>query len=103
MTVSQLATRVLAETPATWTEPEPMTWLEVVGIYVGIPVGLFVLISVLAVAGSWTRGASSRSELALRSAPQWFGAQPTEGEAGTRPSEGDDDTGEEKGGVGARW
>jgi len=65
-----------AGTPDTWTKAEPMSWLEILGIFGGIPAGLFVLIVLLALAPSLIRQGRRQPGISWWSEPQWFGAQP---------------------------
>ncbi len=90
----------LAETPSSWTENGPMPWVEVIGIYVGIPVGLFLLIAVLVIAPSLVRGSGYRPGLSWWSEPLWFGPapkQPVTAEAETAAAA------KQRGGAGASW
>jgi hypothetical protein len=99
----------LAETPDTWTKPAPTPWLETLGIFVGIPALLFVLIVLMVLAPSMVRRGGSQAGLTWWSAPQWFGQRPAEAtpgetaqlEAGAAPEQEPART--ERGGVGARW
>jgi hypothetical protein len=99
----------LAETPDTWTKPAPTPWLETLGIFVGIPALLFVLIVLMVLAPSMVRRGGSQAGLTWWSAPQWFGERPAEAapgetaqlEAGAAPEQ--KPAGTERGGVGARW
>jgi hypothetical protein len=84
-----------AETPSSWTENAPMPLTEVIGIYVGIPVGLFLLIAVLVMAPSLIRGSGYRPGLSWWSEPLWFG--PTPAEADAEPAA------KSQGGAGASW
>jgi hypothetical protein len=53
-----------------------MTPLEVIGIFVGIPVGLFVAITLLVMAPGLIRGARQQPGLSWSGRPEWFGAHP---------------------------
>jgi hypothetical protein len=57
-----------------------MTPLEVIGIFVGIPVGLFVVITLLVMAPGLIRGARQQPGLSWSGRPEWFGANPDVGE-----------------------
>jgi hypothetical protein len=50
----------------------------VIGIFVGIPVGLFVLITLLVLAPSMIRGGRQHAAEGWSGPPEWFGARPTE-------------------------
>ena len=65
-----------AETPATWPEPDPMSTLEVLLIFVGIPLGLSLLIALLVMAPSVAKGPRYRPGLAWWAEPEWFGGPP---------------------------
>ncbi|MBM7789503.1 hypothetical protein [Tenggerimyces flavus] len=88
-----------AETPSSWTENGPMPWVEVIGIYVGIPVGLFLLISVLVIAPSLVRGSGYRPGGSWYSEPLSFGpeSKPVTAEAETAAAA------KRRGGAGASW
>ncbi|WP_460525757.1 hypothetical protein [Flindersiella endophytica] len=104
----------LAETPDTWTKPAPTPWLETLGIFVGIPALLFVLIVLMVLAPSMVQRGGSQAGLTWWSAPQWFGQRPVEASPGeaaqleasaaaeTEPAEAEP-AGAKRGGVGARW
>ncbi|MEQ7125137.1 hypothetical protein ABN034_11505 [Actinopolymorpha sp. B11F2] len=68
-----------------------MTPLEVIGIFVGIPVGLFVIITLLVMAPGLIRGARQQPGLSWSGRPEWFGANPDAGElaAGTGSTSSD--------------
>lgn len=103
----------LAETPDTWTKPAPTPWLETLGIFVGIPALMFLLIVLMVLAPSMVRRGGSQAGLTWWSAPQWFGQRPVEAtpgetaelEAGSESQQpGQEPAGAgERGGVGARW
>lgn len=94
-------------TPDTWTSEPPMETLEALGIFVGIPVAIFVLIVVLVSAPSWIRDSTQRPGLSGWAAPQWFGARPESGadSGATDPTTTSEAEGSEgtRGGAGARW
>lgn len=114
----------VAATPAGGGETiEAMPPLEVLGIYAGIPIGLFALITLLVMAPSLIRGARQQQGVAWDGQPAWFGAHADEGvpalaatssaddaEPGTRepvaaaePDRVDESTGPGSGGAGGRW
>jgi hypothetical protein len=102
---------------------EAMAPLEVLGIYAGIPIGLFALITLLVMAPSLIRGAGQQQGVAWDGQPAWFGARADEGvptlaatssdedaEPATRepatadePDSADGSTGPGSGGAGGRW
>ena len=98
-----------AETPATWPDPDPMSTLEALLIFVGIPLGLSLLIALLVMAPSVAKGPRYRPGLAWWAQPEWFGGPAAEagdghpalerGVAAPAVSGGDSD----KGGASASW
>lgn len=82
------------EPPAAWTDPAPMSTLEALLIFVGIPLGLSVVIALLVMAPSVAKGPRYRPGLAWWAEPEWFGAPPEHGrdgrpalEPGTQPAD----------------
>jgi hypothetical protein len=104
---------ILAQTPESWTDPAPMPWLEILGIFAGIPAGLFLLIIVSVLAPSMIKGGGYRPGLSWWAAPEWFGARPEDPrqaqpavESTVESTGGSGEQAEEQavtGGVGARW
>lgn len=76
-----------------------LSGLQVLGIYVGGPLGLFLLIALLFVAlPAWVGGSRHRPELVWTAEPTWLGG-PADGQAAlqfTEPSE-------DGGGASASW
>jgi hypothetical protein len=72
------AVPALAATSAGGTVEVAMPPLEVLGIYAGIPVGLFCLITLLVVAPSLIRSAGRQPGVAWDGQPAWFGARPAD-------------------------
>ena len=71
-----------AETPTTWPDPDPMSTLEALLIFVGIPLGLGLVIALLVMAPSVAKGPRYRPGLAWWADPEWFGGpSPVEGES----------------------
>jgi hypothetical protein len=52
-----------------------MTPLEVIGVFVGIPIGLFVTITLLVMAPGLIRGARQQPGLSWSGQSEWFGAK----------------------------
>jgi hypothetical protein len=106
---------ILAQTPESWTDPAPMPWLEVLGIFAGIPAALFLLIIVSVLAPSMVKGGGYRPGLSWWAAPEWFGARPEDPRPASRAAESSElavdradrtekaDEPATTGGVGARW
>jgi hypothetical protein len=81
-------------------DPGPgLSVLQTVGIFVGIPVLLFVIIAVLVTAPSAARGPRYRPGLGWWAAPVWFNG-PDDAERAVRESTGSASQG---GGASARW
>ncbi|MGH3502802.1 MAG: aa3-type cytochrome oxidase subunit CtaJ [Nocardioidaceae bacterium] len=96
----------LSATPSSWTAKPKMPWLEVLGIYAGIPILLFVIITTAVMMPSLLHGPRYRPGLSWWAEPQWFGG-PRDGAQGAtthstppRPR-GEDQPG--RGGASARW
>jgi hypothetical protein len=68
------AHRLLADTPATWRNPPPMSTLHALLLFVGVPAGLFVVITLLVMAPSIVRGPRYRPGQQWFAEPEWFGA-----------------------------
>jgi Domain of unknown function (DUF5130) len=64
-----------ADTPTSWPEAEPMSTMEVLLIFVGIPTGLAALIALLVVAPSVARGPRYRPGVTWLAQSEQFGAQ----------------------------
>lgn len=102
---------ILAQTPESWTDPEPMPWLETLGIFVGVPAAMFLLIILAVLAPSMIKGAGYRPGLSWWAPPQWFGTPPeesvqAEADPATQSAAGTTERSGERsvtGGVGARW
>jgi hypothetical protein len=102
-----LAPPALAATPETWGDPAPMSLLQALLIYGGIPLGLMAVITVLVMAPSLVRGDRQQRGVASWTEPQWFGGPGDAAPADRRtaPAEvttGDDER-EHAGGASARW
>lgn len=94
------AVMILAQTPESWTQPEPMPWLEVLGVFVGVPALLFLLIIVAVSAPSMIKRGGYRPGLSWWAAPEWFGTRPEDASA---DAESRTEEPVVTGGVGARW
>lgn len=69
--VSGVPATAAATTPVGWEEGPPVSLLEAVLIFGGVPLGLFLLITFLTVAPGLTRGDRSRG-VDRWATPQWF-------------------------------
>jgi hypothetical protein len=93
----------LATAPDQWPKDPPVDKLHALLVLGGIPLGLFVLITLLVYLPSMIRGERYQPGLAWRNEPEWFGG-PSAGVAAadkTAPEqiEGDKD----RGGASANW
>ncbi|MET9023116.1 hypothetical protein ABZV93_24390 [Actinopolymorpha sp. NPDC004070] len=99
----------LAGTPDTWTKETPMPMLEVLGIYAGIPIGLFALITLLVLTPSLIRGSRVQPGVSWSGQPEWFGDRPgaeesVEADRTERSTGGPEGpTGAGRGGAGGQW
>lgn len=94
------AAPALADTPAAWEEAEPMSTLTALLIFVGGPLALFAVISLLAFAPSILRGDRQRRGVASWTEPAWFGSEVGRSEQPGRELEAGD---RQPGGASARW
>ncbi len=101
ITLLALAAHALASTSGSGDAGPGLTVLQTVGIFVGIPVGLFVLIWLLVYAPSMVKGPRYRPGLTWWAAARWFNGPPQglSGVSGVAP--GPDTT--KGGGASARW
>ncbi len=72
--VPLLGAPAYAKPPQGWSDPEPVNGLHALLVLGGIPLALFVVISVLAMAPSWVRG--ERAAHATGES-EWFGGPRT--------------------------
>lgn len=90
------ATPALADVPENWSNPAPMSVGHLLVIIVAIPVGLALVISLLAVLPGLVRGEGLTGGHA---GGEWLGGP----RQGTAELAGPDDEGTEAGGASARW
>jgi len=67
------AAPALADPPVTWSDPEPISMLEALLVFVGIPIALSVVIALLVMAPSVAKGPRYRPGLGWWAEPEWFG------------------------------
>ena len=92
----------LASAPGQW-GPEPaVPPLDALLVYLLIPVGLFVLITLLVYIPSMARGAKHQPGHAWRNEPEWFGG-PRAGVEAADENQPSAEQAEERGGASARW
>lgn len=101
VTLLALAAPALAYSPGAGDAGPGLTVLQTVSIFVGIPVGLFLLIGLLVYAPSLVKGPRYRPGLTWWAAARWFNGPPQglSGVSGVAP--GPDTT--RGGGASARW
>lgn len=83
-----------ADTPSSWPENDPMSTMDVLLVFVGIPAGLFALIALLVVAPSLARGPRYRPGVTWLAQSEQFGAQssgPARSDADAEAAGGDGD------------
>src|SRR6185295_12298860 len=68
----------LADTPATWQDPEPMSTLHAILFFVGLPLLIFSLITLLVMAPSLAKGPRYRPSQQWDAEAEWFGARDVE-------------------------
>ena len=99
-TPAAAAITVLANAHDDGEDPGPgLSVIQTLGIFIGIPVLLFVVIAVLVAAPSTARGPRYRPDLGWWAAPVWFNG-PDDAERAVRESAGSSNLG---GGASARW
>lgn len=96
-----------APDPASWATTQP-TWLDVLGLLIGVPAVVFIVIAVLTKSKQLIRAARGVRS-ADPSEPIWIGAAPpeagmlTSGETAPVPAAGQQASAEDVGGASARW
>ncbi len=95
-----------AATPATWGDPPPMSVLEALLIFGGIPLAIIFGVTLLVLAPSLVRGDRQQRGVSSWTEPQWFGGPADAVPAGrqsTRREIGPGEKAEQPGGASARW
>lgn len=94
------AAPAVADTPSTWEDPEPMSTLTALLIFVGGPLALAAVITLLTLGPSLVRGDRNRRGVASWTEPAWFGSEVDRSEQ----SRGELESSEtHTGGASARW
>ena len=70
------STRLLADTPYTWADPEPQSTLTTILVFVGIPLLIMAVITLLVMAPSLAKGPRYRPGQDWNAEPEWIGASP---------------------------
>jgi hypothetical protein len=100
------AAPAVAAPPATWGDPAPMSVLEALLIFAGIPLAIIAVITLLVLAPSLVRGDRQQRGVASWTEPQWFGGPAEALPAGRQPARGElgaGESAERPGGASARW
>lgn len=115
-----LASPAVAATPVTWGDPDPMSVLEALLIFAGIPLAIIFGVTLLVLAPSLVRGDRQQRGVSSWTEPQWFGGHTEAVSAGRSAPHGEIGVGEhaeraeqaedteepagaESGGASARW
>jgi hypothetical protein len=105
--VTTVAAAASADPPASWEDNPSVSTLHVLMVLVGLPLALFVIITLLVYLPSMVRGERYKPGQAWRSEPEWFGGPRGGAEAlqgGDHPqavTAGDHE--DNRGGASARW
>jgi hypothetical protein len=105
--VSAAAGAAFASPPNTWREAPPVSPLHVIAVLVLVPLGLFVIITLLVYLPSMSRNAGYHPGEVWRYEPQWFGGPG----GGVEALDAADETeqpravtaGQDRGGASGRW
>jgi hypothetical protein len=103
-----LGSPAMAGTPGTWPSPAPMSTMQALLIFVGGPLAIIFVVTLLVLAPSLVRGDRQQRGVSWTE-PQWFGGPGDAVPAGRQASRGEIGTGEEPvgekqpGGASARW
>ena len=101
--VSVAAAPALADPPDTWAPADKVSPLHVLLVLGAIPLGLFVLITLLVYLPSMVRGQKYQPGLAWRNENEWFGG-PSDGvDAAAKAEPAELEGARESGGTSARW
>lgn len=76
----------LADTPGTWADPASMSTLHAVLFFVGIPLLIVSVITLLVMAPSLAKGPRYRPSQQWEAEAEWFGAPPVEGGESEHPA-----------------
>ncbi len=98
-----------ATAPETWADPDALPLLQALLLFVGVPLGLVIVISLLAAAPAIARASRQRRDADAFDQPRWFGGPSVDAGSERRalgPGSADaesDAASEPGGGAGARW
>lgn len=96
-----VAAPALAAPPQTWNDPEPVSALDYLLVLLIIPVGLALLITLLAYVPAMVKGEKYQPGRAWRNENEWFGGPKDGLDAADKVESPAGDT--ERGGASARW
>lgn len=94
---------VLAAPPEAWPDAEPVGALDFLLVLVLIPLGLFLLITLLVSVPRLARGEKYTPGRAWRNENEWFGGPKDGLEAADRAERPSEDAAADRGGASARW
>lgn len=97
------ATPALATAPDSWQKEGSISGLYVLAVFVGIPLGLFVLITLLVYLPSMIKGERYQPGLAWRNEPEWFGGPSGGVEASDKAEPEQIEGAKDRGGASANW
>lgn len=100
LALGSLAAPAFAAPPESWNVPDNGTTLYQLLLLVGVPILVFVLLTLLVYLPSMMRRESSATGLDFRDRPEWFGG-PRKGVGGATAANESDEAG--RGGASARW
>lgn len=95
------AAPAVADTPSQWEQAEPLSTLDVLLLFVGGPLALVAIITLLVMGPSLVRGDRNQRGVASWTEPAWFGSEVTRTEQA--PHELDSGSESQTGGASARW
>ncbi len=98
-----LSAPAFAAPPESWTDPEPVGGLDFLLLLLLIPLGLALLIALLAYVPSMVRGQKYTPGRAWRSESEWFGGPKDGLEAADKVDLHADGAQTDRGGASARW
>lgn len=106
LTLGSLAVPATGAPPEAWGEPDNGSMLDNLLLLVGVPLLVFVLLTLLVYLPSMMRHHSSEPALAFRDRPEWFGGprKGVDSAPGGRSGSTTDEAGRSaKGGASVRW
>ena len=102
LSLGSLAAPALAAPPEAWPEPDNGSVLDNLLFLLGVPLLVFVLLTLLVYLPSMMKRQSSEPALAFRERPEWFGG-PRKGVEASGSTAAGETHAADKGGSSARW